>query len=127
MTTLILVLTVIFLYILAGVLIYFVIKHYKTSLKQETTKTTETTNELLHQPTRDFSPQITDFQWEFNINEKYPIYINNNGRCFVYKISKANKKYRYYLDEIISKKIAERLGIKYTYKQDGGNIITSNE
>lgn len=56
MTTLILVLTVIFLYVLAGVLIYFVIKHYKTSIKQETTKTTETTNELLHQPTRDFSP-----------------------------------------------------------------------
>lgn len=123
MTTLILVLTVIFLYVLAGVLIYYVIKQHKVPVKQDTTSNTE----LLHQPTRDFSPQITDFQWEFNINEKYPIYINNNGRCFVYKLSKTGKKYRYYLDEIISRKIAERLGIKYTYKQDGENIISSNE
>lgn len=123
MTTLILVLTVIFLYVLAGVLIYYVIKHHKVPVKQDTTSNTE----LLHQPTRDFQPQITDFQWEFNINEKYPIYINNNGRCFVYKLSKTGKKYRYYLDEIISRKIAERLGIKYTYKQDGENIISSNE
>lgn len=123
MTTLILVLTVIFLYVLAGVLIYYVIKHNRTAVKQDTTSNTE----LLHQPTRDFSPQITDFQWEFNINEKYPIYINSNGRCFVYKCSRTGKKYRYYLDEIISKKIAERLGIKYTYKQDGENIISSNE
>lgn len=123
MTTLILVLTVIFLYVLAGVLLFYVIKQHKLPVKQDTTSNTE----LLHQPTRDFSPQITDFQWEFNINEKYPIYINSNGRCFVYKLSKTGKKYRYYLDEIISKKIAERLGIKYTYKQDGENIISSNE
>lgn len=122
MTTLILVLTVIFLYVLAGVLLFYVIKQHKLPVKQDTTSNTE----LLHQPTRDFSPQITDFQWEFNINEKYPIYINSNGRCFVYKLSKTGKKYRYYLDEIISKKIAERLGIKYTYKQDGENIISSN-
>lgn len=123
MTTLILVLTVIFLYVLAGVLIYYAIKHHKVPVKQDTTSNTE----LLHQPTRDFNPQITDFQWEFNINEKYPIYINNNGRCFVYKCSRTGKKYRYYLNGIISKKIAERLGIKYTYKQDGENIISSNE
>lgn len=122
MTTLILVLTVIFLYILAGILLFYVIKQHKLPVKQDITSNTE----LLHQPTRDFSPQITDFQWEFNINEKYPIYINSNGRCFVYKLSKTGKKYRYYLDEIISKKIAERLGIKYTYKQDGENIISSN-
>ena len=123
MTTLILVLTVIFLYVLAGVLVYYAITHHKVPVKQDTTSNTE----LLHQPTRDFSPQITDFQWEFNINEKYPIYINSNGRCFVYKLSKTGKKYRYYLDEIISRKIAERLGIKYTYKQDGENIISSDE
>lgn len=60
----------------------------------------------------------TKYTWEDTKGNSYPIYITNNGRCFVNKVSsKTGKEYKYYLDEETSKTIASEMGINYVPKQ----------
>lgn len=62
-------------------------------------------------------PQKTQFTWKDKDGTAYPIYIGNNGSCFVLKVSKqSGKEYRKYLGEQISKEICAELGREYTYK-----------
>lgn len=52
-------------------------------------------------------------------NKEYPIYIAENGRCYIKKKSiKTNKEYKSYLPETISRQIAKELGIEYIEKQE---------
>lgn len=49
---------------------------------------------------------------------EYPIYITNNGSCFVNKTSsKTSKQYRYYLDAETSKIICKELNVEYKSKK----------
>lgn len=62
----------------------------------------------------------TQYTWTDSRGKTYPIYITNNGRCFINKVSaKSGKEYKYYLPKEVSQQIAKELGIKY--KEDGNN------
>lgn len=43
----------------------------------------------------------------------YPIWITRNGRCYVIRISKNGKRYKQYLEEVISRQICKELGVEY--------------
>ena len=58
----------------------------------------------------------TPYTWEDSKGNTYQIYILDNGRCYVNRISgTTGKQYRQYLDEDVSKDIAKKCGIIYTY------------
>lgn len=62
-------------------------------------------------------PTKTEFTWKDKEGVDYPIYISDNGSCFVLKKSKkSGNEYRKYLGEQISKEICAELGREYTYK-----------
>ena len=58
----------------------------------------------------------TPYQYESRDGQKYDIYILDDGRCYINRVSgTTGKPYRSYLKEEISKDIAKRVGIVYTY------------
>lgn len=58
----------------------------------------------------------TPYQYESRDGKKYDIYILDDGRCYTNRVSgTTGKPYRSYLKEEISKDIAKRVGIVYTY------------
>lgn len=60
----------------------------------------------------------TAYTWKDNKGADYPIYITQNGRCFVNKVSgKTGKEYKYYLNEEISKTVCKELGVTYVPKK----------
>lgn len=60
----------------------------------------------------------TQFNYKDSKGKDYPIFITQNGRCFVNKVSgKTGKEYKYYLNEDISKAVCKELGITYTPKK----------
>lgn len=59
----------------------------------------------------------TKFTWKDNKGKVYPIFITQNGRCFVNKVSaKTNKEYKYYLKEDLAREICKALNITYKEK-----------
>ena len=65
----------------------------------------------------------TPYQYESRDGQKYDIYILDDGRCYTNRVSgTTGKAYRSYLKEEISKDIAKKCGVKYTYvKKMGSN------
>ena len=62
-------------------------------------------------------PKKTKFTWKDTDGVEYPIYISDNGSCFIFKVSKkSGNEYRKYLGENVSKEVCAELGIEYTYK-----------
>jgi hypothetical protein len=60
----------------------------------------------------------TQFNYKDSKGKDYPIFITQNGRCFVNKVSaKTGREYKYYLNEDISKAVCKELGITYTPKK----------
>ena len=58
----------------------------------------------------------TPYQYESRDGQKYDIYILDDGRCYTNRVSgTTGKEYRAYLKEEISKDIAKKVGVKYTY------------
>ena len=58
----------------------------------------------------------TPYQYESRDGQKYDIYILDDGRCYTNRVSgTTGKTYRSYLKEEISKDIAKKVGVKYTY------------
>ena len=58
----------------------------------------------------------TPYQYEARDGQKYDIYILPDGRCYTNRVSgTTGKEYRAYLKEEISKDIAKKVGITYTY------------
>lgn len=59
----------------------------------------------------------TKFTWQDSKGNTYPIYISENGSCFIYRISKkTGKEYRQYLGKEISMQICKELGLTYKGK-----------
>ena len=64
-------------------------------------------------------PIKTKFTWKDTKGKEYPVYISNNGSCFVIKVSaKTGKEYRNYLGPEISEQICKELGIEYKGKKN---------
>lgn len=58
----------------------------------------------------------TPYQYESRDGQKYDIYILPDGRCYTNRVSgTTGKPYRSYLKEEISKDIAKKVGVNYTY------------
>lgn len=58
----------------------------------------------------------TPYQYESRDGQKYDIYILDDGRCYTNRVSgTTGKAYRSYLKEEISKDIAKKVGVSYTY------------
>lgn len=58
----------------------------------------------------------TPYQYEARDGKKYDIYILSDGRCYTNRVSgTTGKEYRSYLKEEISKDIAKKVGVNYTY------------
>lgn len=58
----------------------------------------------------------TPYQYESRDGQKYDIYILDDGRCYTNRVSgTTGKQYRAYLKEEISRDIAKKVGITYTY------------
>lgn len=57
----------------------------------------------------------TSFQYKDSGGVLYNIWVNkNNGRCYIYKISKkTGKQYKYYLPESICLEVCNTMGIEY--------------
>lgn len=54
----------------------------------------------------------TKYTYTDSKGNKYPIYITEKGKCFVYKTSqKTGKEYKYYLPKDISQQICKELNI----------------
>lgn len=65
----------------------------------------------------------TPYTWSDRSGTKYNIFICKNGRCYVNKTStKTNKTYKYYLSEEISKDVAKKVGIEYSYVKKSKKI-----
>ena len=63
-------------------------------------------------------PVKTKFTWKDSKDKEYPVYISNNGSCFVIKVSvKTGKEYRNYLGSEISQQICKELNIEYKGKK----------
>lgn len=59
----------------------------------------------------------TRFTWQDSKGVLYPIYISQNGACYVLRVSKkTNKEYKSYLGAEISIQICKELNIKYSSK-----------
>lgn len=58
----------------------------------------------------------TPYQYEARDGQKYDIYILPDGRCYTNRVSgTTGKEYRAYLKEEISRDIAKKCNIQYTY------------
>lgn len=58
----------------------------------------------------------TPYTWEDSKGNTYSIYILPDGRCYTNRVSgTTGKEYRSYLKEEISKDIAKKVGVNYTY------------
>lgn len=58
----------------------------------------------------------TPYQYESRDGQKYDIYILDDGRCYTNRVSgTTGKPYRAYLKEEISRDIAKKCNIQYTY------------
>lgn len=58
----------------------------------------------------------TPYQYESRDGQKYDIYILDDGRCYTNRVSgTTGKPYRSYLKEEISKDIARKVSVSYTY------------
>ena len=58
----------------------------------------------------------TLYQYESKDGQKYDIYILDDGRCYTNRVSgTTGKPYRAYLKEEISKDIAKKCNVQYTY------------
>ena len=58
----------------------------------------------------------TPYQYDSKDGQKYDIYILPDGRCYTNRVSgTTGKPYRSYLKEEISKDIAKKVGVNYTY------------
>lgn len=65
----------------------------------------------------------TKYTWSDRSGTSYNIFICTNGRCYVNKTSgKTGKIYKYYLNEDISKDVAKKVGIEYTYVKKSKKI-----
>ena len=65
----------------------------------------------------------TPYTWSDRSGTSYNIFICNNGRCYVNKTSgKTNKQYKYYLNEEISRDVAKKMNIEYTYVKKSKKI-----
>lgn len=65
----------------------------------------------------------TKYTWSDRSGNSYKIFILENGRCYVNKTSaKTGKEYKYYLSEDISKDVASKVGIDYTYVKKSKKI-----
>lgn len=68
----------------------------------------------------------TPYTWSDRSGTSYNIFICNNGRCYVNKTSgKTNKQYKYYLNEEISKDVAKKMNIEYTYVKKSKKIASA--
>lgn len=55
----------------------------------------------------------TKYQWQDSTGKKYDIYISKkSGACFVMRISKNGKEYKYYLPDEITSQICKEMGVK---------------
>ena len=62
-------------------------------------------------------PVKTDFTWKDSKDISYPIYISDNGSCYIIRTSsKTGKEYRNYLGTEISKEVCKALGREYKGK-----------
>lgn len=60
--------------------------------------------------------QATQFTYTTKDGVEHPIYIMQNGRCYINKVSKkSGKTYKKYLDEDTCKTICKELNVPYTY------------
>lgn len=58
----------------------------------------------------------TPYTWEDSKGNTYPIYILPDGRCYINRVSSTTgKEYRAYLKEEISRDIAKKCNVQYTY------------
>lgn len=58
----------------------------------------------------------TPYQYESRDGQKYDIYILDDGRCYTNRVSgTTGKPYRSYLKEEISRDIAKKVGVAYSY------------
>lgn len=58
----------------------------------------------------------TSYQYEARDGHKYDIYILPDGRCYTNRVSgTTGKEYRAYLKEEISRDIAKKCNVQYTY------------
>lgn len=58
----------------------------------------------------------TPYKYESRDGQKYDIYILDDGRCYTNRVSgTTGKEYRAYLKEEISKDIAKKCNVQYTY------------
>jgi len=65
------------------------------------------------------SSQTTVIPWTYvdKQGNEFPIYMSENGSCFVFKTSKkTGKEYRYYLGKETSQEICRKLGVTYKGK-----------
>lgn len=66
------------------------------------------------------SSETTVIPWTYVDKEgnEFPIYMTENGSCFVFKTSKkTGKEYKYYLGKETSKEICRKLGVTYKGKK----------
>ena len=63
--------------------------------------------------------QATPYTYEIK-DVQYPIYITQNGRCYIVRTSKNGNEYKQYIPENIAKLICYEMGIEYkeTKKND---------
>lgn len=68
--------------------------------------------------------EITAIPWTYVAKDgkEYPIYITENGSCFIIRTSKkSGKEYRQYLGVETSKELCRKLNIEYHGKGSGDN------
>ena len=64
----------------------------------------------------------TDCTWVDSKGIVYPIFMNANGVCYVYKTSKkTGKEYKYYLGPELSMEVCKELGVEYKGKNSNVN------
>jgi hypothetical protein len=99
----------------ALILIVFTLMSVMTMVGQtSTTKVERQGNKFVEVP----AEKETPYQYIDKKGIEYPIYVmENDGRCFYYKVSKKGNKSRKYLDEKHSKNICQEMGISYTFKK----------
>lgn len=54
----------------------------------------------------------TSFVWQDSRNEEFPVYMTNEGSCFVIRRSKSGESYRAYLGKEVSEQIQRELEMK---------------
>lgn len=58
--------------------------------------------------------KLTGYTWKDSKGIEYPIYIRENGHCYIIKVSKKNgKEYKQSLSEEVSKEICKLVNVLY--------------